>query len=71
MTIPQPAQLKRISTLTARAALLGLVLELLHDGTCVLTGEACSPRVIPTLQAAEAVVYGLELLRKEMLALSA
>ena len=50
---------KRIATAQARAALLGLVLQPLDDGSWLLS----SPRVAPSLQAAEAVLYALEVVR--------
>lgn len=65
------AQRKRIATLTARAALLGLVLHELQDGACILVGEAGRPARAPSLQAAEAIVYGCEQVRAEIGALAA
>lgn len=50
---------KRIATAQARAALLGLVLQPLDDGSWLLS----CPRVAPSLQAAEAVLYALEAVR--------
>ena len=64
-------QRKRIATLTARAALLGLVLHQMQDGACILVGEAGRPARAPSLQAAEAIVYGCEQVRAEIGALAA
>ena len=64
-------QRKRIATLTARAALLGLVLHQIQDGACILVGEAGRPARAPSLQAAEAIVYGCERVRAEIGALAA
>lgn len=50
---------KRIATAQARAALLGLMLQPLDDGAWL---RSC-PRVAPSLQAAEAVLYALEAAR--------
>lgn len=63
------ADRKRIATLQARAALLGLALHNLHGGACVLVGEAGKPARVPSLQAAEALVWGIEQVRAEVAAL--
>jgi len=65
------AERKRRATLTARAARLGLVLEVLHDGACVLMGEPGKGRALPSVPAAEAMVWGIELVRAEVSALMA
>ena len=59
-------QRKRIATLTARAALLGLVLHQMQDGACILVGETGRPARAPSLQAAEAIVFGCEQVRAEI-----
>ena len=61
---------KRIATLTARAALVGLVLRLDADGCCLVQpfGTAVP---LASLQAAEAIVYGCEQVRAEIGALAA
>jgi hypothetical protein len=64
------ADRKRIATLQARAALLGLALHTLHGGACVLVGEAGKPARAPSLQAAEALVWGIEQVRAEVAALA-
>lgn len=62
-------QRKRIATLTARAALLGLVLRPDGGGWCLARGPG---PVVPlaSLQAAEAIVYGCEQVRAEIGALA-
>lgn len=70
LILEQPADdRKRVATLTARAALLGLALHEMHDGACMLVGEAGRRSILPSLQAAEALVYGCEHVRAEIGAL--
>lgn len=64
------AHRKRLATLTARAALLGLELHELPDGTCILVGEAGQRAQVPSLQAAEALVWGCEQVRAEVAAMA-
>ncbi len=63
------AQRKRIATLTARAALAGLVLEQLADGAWQVLNQFGQPATVQSLQAAEALVYGCELVRADVTAL--
>ncbi len=58
-------QHKLVATLTARAALLGLVLTPLADGAWRITAGARSTRY-PSLQAVAGVVGGCEHVRNEM-----
>lgn len=61
---------KLAATLAARAALLGLALHELHDGACLLVGESGRRCELPSLQAAESLVYGCEHVRAEVAALA-
>jgi hypothetical protein len=63
-------QRKRIATLTARAALLGLELRPDADSWCLVQPFGTTVP-LASLQAAEAIVYGCEQVRAEMGALAA
>lgn len=63
-------QRKRIATLTARAALLGLVLQPAAAGTWHLVNGR-SAAVLPSLQAAAGLIYGCEQVSREIQALMA
>jgi len=65
------ARAKRLATPRARAALVGLALHEVEGGACLLIGEAGQRSTIPSLQAAEALVYGVEHVRSEVSALLA
>ncbi len=60
---------KRIATLTARAALLGLVLRPMADGSWQVLPQSGQPSIVQSLQAAEALVCGCELVRADVAAL--
>ena len=60
---------KRVATLQARAALLGLQLQQTEGGACVLVGEAGRRAELPSLQAAESLVYGCEHVASEIAAM--
>jgi hypothetical protein len=59
----------RVATLTARAALVGLVLKPLADGAWQVLNQFGQPATVQSLQAAEALVYGCELVRADVAAL--
>ena len=59
-------QRKRIATVTARAALLGLMLRPMADGTWQLLNQVGQPGTVQSLQAAEGLIYGCELVRAEV-----
>lgn len=61
-------QRKRVATLTARAALMGMVLRQ-DDGAWGITKGSGAAIPLASLQAAEALVFGCELLREEVDAL--
>lgn len=60
---------KRIATVTARGALVGLVLQPLADGAWRVLNQWGQPATVQSLQAAEALVYGCELVRADVAAL--
>jgi hypothetical protein len=59
------ADSKRIATVTARGALVGLVLQPLADGAWQVLSQFGQPATLQSLQAAEALVYGCELVRAD------
>lgn len=59
---------KRLATLRARAALLGLQLQELPGGRVSLNHAGAEEPTVPSLQAAEAAVYAAEAQRAEILA---
>jgi hypothetical protein len=63
------AERKRIATVTARAALVGLVLKPLDDGAWQVLRPQGQPTTVLSLQAAEALVYSCELVRADVAAL--
>ena len=62
-------QRKRIATVAARAALVGLVLRPLADGMWQVLNQFGQPATVQSQQAAEALVYGCELVRADVAAL--
>lgn len=66
-----PDEHKRIATVTARAALVGLVVRPLADGMWQVLNQFGQPATVQSLQAAEALVYGCELVRADLAALMA
>ena len=62
-------QCKRIATVTARAALAGLVLQPLTGGLWQVLNQFGQPTIVQSLQAAEALVYGCEMVRADVAAL--
>ncbi len=63
------AERKRVATVTARAALVGLVLRPLADGAWQVFNQFGQPTTLQSLQAAEALVYGCEVVRADVSAL--
>jgi hypothetical protein len=63
------AERKRIATATARAALAGLALQAQADGAWKVFNPYGQPATVQSLQAAEAMIYGREQIRTEVLAL--
>ena len=67
--VETPDEHMRIATVTARAALVGLVVRPLANGVWQVLNQFGQPATVHSLQAAEALIYGCELVRADVAAL--